>query len=223
MMDTVNPLGSRSYGQFCALARGLDVVGDRWNLLIVRELLAGPMRFNELKASLSGAASNLLSSRLRHLEENGVIERRLGDAGVLYALTPWGMELREPMEALGRWAAPLVMTGRRGDLFRPRWLVPALPGLLRGATASPPVEVGFEVEGSLVVLRIDEQGPSAEIQPDERPSTVLSAEPEIVVGLVAGGLTVQEAVAEGQLHGDVEVLHRAFPPGRASVMSTPDP
>ncbi|WP_454301588.1 winged helix-turn-helix transcriptional regulator [Salana multivorans] len=214
MIDDVNRTAGRSYGQFCALARALDVVGDRWNLLIVRELLAGPMRFNELKSSLAGAASNLLTDRLRDLEGNGVIERQLGDVGVRYALTSWGTELREAMEALGRWGAPLVMKGRHGDVFRARWLVPALPGLLRGATASPPVELGFEVEGSLVALRIDEDGPRAEIQPDERPSTVLSADPETVVGLAAGALTIEDAVAAGRPQGDVDVLRRAFPPGR---------
>lgn len=75
-------------------------MGDRWNLLIVRDLLVGPMRFNELITSLHGIATNLLSQRLRTLEVVGIVERRLGDTGVLYALTPWGAGLREPVEAL---------------------------------------------------------------------------------------------------------------------------
>jgi DNA-binding HxlR family transcriptional regulator len=87
----------RSYRQFCALARALDIVGERWTLLIVRELLPGPLRYTELKTLLAGIATNLLAERLRALESNGIVERRLGDAGVLYALTPWGAALREPM------------------------------------------------------------------------------------------------------------------------------
>ncbi len=70
---------SRDYGQYCGLARALDVVGDRWNLLIVRELLIGPARFGELREGLAGVATNLLTGRLRDLEANGVIERRLSD------------------------------------------------------------------------------------------------------------------------------------------------
>jgi DNA-binding HxlR family transcriptional regulator len=222
MMDNVKRPRSRSYGQFCSLARALDVVGDRWNLLIVRELLAGPLRYNELRTSLAGVATNLLAERLKGLEGNGVVERQLGDAGVLYALTPWGAELREPMESLGRWGAPLMMTGRDGDAFQPRWLVPALPGLLRGKTAAPPIEIGFEVDECLVVLRIDEHGPHAAIQPDRRPGTVLTTTPEVVVGLAAGALTVEQAVSAGRLHGDVEVLHTAFPVERTTASPARD-
>ncbi|MBB5079542.1 winged helix-turn-helix transcriptional regulator [Nonomuraea endophytica] len=203
----------RSYGQFCGLARALDVVGDRWNLLIVRELLPGPLRYNELKTSLTGIATNLLAERLRSLEGNGIVERRLGDVGVLYALTPWGAELREPMEALGRWGAPLLMTGRGDDAFQPRWLALALPALLRDVTAAPALELGLEIEGLLIVLRIDENGSRAVVQPGDRPGTILTAAPEIVVGLAAGGLTIDQAVSAGRLQGDAEVLRRVFPAG----------
>lgn len=214
MIEKVKSDFGRSYGQYCAVARGLDAVGDRWNLLIVRELLAGPLRHNELKASLGGIATNLLAERLRTLTINGVVERRLGDEGVLYALTEWGTKLREPLEALGRWAAPLMMSGRQGDAFRPRWLVTALPALLRDLAASPALEFGLEIEGSLIVVHIDETGPSAVFQPDRRPDTILTAPPEMVVGLAAGALKVDQAIAAGVLRGDVAVLRRAFPEER---------
>jgi DNA-binding HxlR family transcriptional regulator len=210
--------GPRSYGQFCALARALDVVGDRWTLLIVRELLPGPMRYTELRASLVGAATNLLAERLRTLEANGILERRLTESGVVYALTPWGAGLREPMESLGRWAAPLLMTGRGADSFQPRWLTLACPALLRGTTATPPVELGVETEGFLMVLRVDEDGPSAFVRPDQRPDTIFTAEPEVVVGLAVGGLTIDQALAMGDLQGDRRVLCTVFPPGRATVV-----
>ncbi|MGW0520945.1 winged helix-turn-helix transcriptional regulator [Crossiella sp. NPDC003009] len=222
-MEKVKRSPGRSYGQYCGVARALDVVGDRWNLLIVRELLPGPQRYNELKTSLAGIATNLLAERLRSLEGNGIVERRLGDAGVRYALTPWGAGLREPMEALGRWGAPLMTTGRDGDSFQPRWLVVALPALLRGVTATPALELGFEVDGFLVVAHIDENGPRAVAQPDRRPDTVLAAEPEVVVGLAAGALTVDQAVSAGRLQGDVEALRGAFPAGRATALPSLDP
>ncbi|WP_152360260.1 winged helix-turn-helix transcriptional regulator [Microlunatus speluncae] len=208
----------RSYGQFCAFARALDVVGERWTLLIVRELLPGPMRYTELKTSLAGIATNLLAERLRSLEANGVVERRLEQSGVSYALTPWGAELHEPMEALGRWGAPLLETGRGDDAFQPRWLALALPGLLRGVTANPPVELGIETNGFALVLRIDQDGPSAMIRPDRQPSTVLSAAPEVVVGLAAGGLTIDQALASGEFRGDRQVLSTAFPAERESAV-----
>ncbi|MFC7406898.1 winged helix-turn-helix transcriptional regulator [Georgenia alba] len=209
MVENVKTSVGRSYGQFCGLARALDVVGDRWNLLIVRELLPGPLRYSELKSSLPGVASNLLAERLRTLESAGVVERRLGDTGVLYGLTPWGEELREPMEGLGRWGAPLLAAGRGDDAFRPRWLTLALPAMLRGRTAVPPVEIGFEVEDLLIVLRIDGDGPSAGIGTDERPRTVLKAAPDTVVSLVTGALSVDQAVASGDLLGDADVLRLA--------------
>lgn len=210
MMENVKHSVGRSYGQFCGLARALDVVGDRWNLLIVRELLPGALRYSELRASLPGVASNLLAERLRTMEQTGVVERRLGDTGVLYGLTPWGAELREPMEALGRWGAPLLATGQGDDEFRPRWLTLALPAMLRGKTAVPPVAIGFDVEGLLIVLRIDEDGPSTSIDADVLPETVLTAGADAVVGLVAGALTVDQAIASGDLLGDADVLRRAF-------------
>ncbi|MBO0875285.1 MAG: helix-turn-helix transcriptional regulator, partial [Pseudonocardia sp.] len=107
---------SRSYGQYCGLARALDVVGDRWNLLIVRQLLMAPSRYRELLDGLPGVATNLLADRLRDLETAGVVERRLAEEGnaIVYALTPWGAELREPVEGLIRWSTPLMGRGPDG-------------------------------------------------------------------------------------------------------------
>lgn len=218
MVENVNQNAkeSRSYGQFCALARSLDVVGDRWTLLIVRELLPGPMRYTELRTSLTSIATNLLSARLKTLEANGIVERRLEDAGVVYALTPWGAGLREPMEALGRWGAPLLATGQGDDVFQPRWLTLALPALLRGATASPPVELGIETDGFLMALRVDEDGPSAFV-PDRDPDSVFTAAPDVVVALAAGAISIEQAVAAGEFRGDSNVLRTAFGRVRASV------
>lgn len=109
----------RSYGQFCGLARALDVVGSRWSLLVVRDLLGGPRGYAELSAGLPGVASNLLVQRLRALEEDGVVTR---DDDGRYRLTPWGEGLREPIYALGRWAGPLMAQPRGDDHFRVEWL-----------------------------------------------------------------------------------------------------
>ncbi|MFI0449336.1 winged helix-turn-helix transcriptional regulator [Actinomadura sp. 6N118] len=206
-MEEVKLMPTRSYGQFCGLARTLDAVGDRWSLLIVRELLPGPMRYSELVASLGGIATNLLADRLRSLESSGVIERRVGHtSGVVYALTPWGSQLREAVEALIRWSTPLMISGPGDDAMQPRWLAVALPALLRGRTATPPVELGIEFPGLFMTLRIDKDGPHVTVQPDRRPDTILTAEPAAVLGLAAGAITIDQVLSQASVHGDPRVL-----------------
>lgn len=219
-MEEVNQVPARSYGQYCGLARSLDAVGDRWSLLIVRELLLGPLRYGELATALGGVATNLLAERLRSLEAIGVVERRLGEAGgVVYALTPWGEQLREPVEALVRWSLPLMVAGPGEDAFQPRWLAVALPALLRGRTARPAVEVGVEVPGMLIALRLDDAGPHVTLDPAERPGTVLAADPQLVLGLAAGALTLEQALAAARVEGDRRLLARVF--GGALRAATP--
>lgn len=186
-------MGSRrSYEQYCGLARSLDLVGGRWNLLVVRELLPGPRRYGDLAASLDGIASNLLTDRLRGLEADGIVERRITTAGsVVYALTPWGAQLREPIEALVRWSGPTMATGvREDDTFDPRWLAVALPAILRGVRSSRPVEIGIEVRGALLAMRVVDDDIQITVEPDDRPATVVAGEPDVVLGLAAGALGI---------------------------------
>jgi DNA-binding HxlR family transcriptional regulator len=214
-LDEVKQMPARSYGQFCGLARALDAVGDRWSLLIVRELLPGPMRYGELLAALEGIATNLLADRLRSLESSGVIERRLGEtSGVVYAMTPWGSQLREAIEALIRWSIPLMASGRGDDVLQPRWLAVALEALLRGRTAKPPAELGIEIAGSFMTLRIEKDGPHVTVQPDRRPDTILEAEPEAVLRLAAGAITVDEALSRASVHGDRRVVNTVLGAGQ---------
>src|SRR5918992_2241353 len=98
----------RTYGDGCAIAHGLDLVGERWALLVVRELLLGPKRFTDLKRGLPNASPNVISERLRELERAGVVRRDKlpPPAGSrVYALTDWGRELEDTVMALGRWAS----------------------------------------------------------------------------------------------------------------------
>ncbi|MDP8910268.1 MAG: helix-turn-helix transcriptional regulator [Chloroflexota bacterium] len=204
-------MATRSYGQYCGLARSLDTIGDRWSLLIVRELLLGPLRYGELAAAVGGIATNLLADRLRDLEASGVIERQVGDrGGVVYVLTPWGAQLREPVESLIRWSTPLMVSGAGRDTFSPRWLAVALPALLHRRTARRPAEVGIDLPGLFVTLRIDKDGPTVTAEPDERPDTILAAEPEVVLGLAAGALTLDQALTVASVHGDRRVVAAVF-------------
>src|SRR5918911_746584 len=116
----------RSYGQYCALAKALDAVGDRWTLLIVRELLLrGPCRYTDLRHGLPGIATNLLADRLRELEQAGIVHREAAPppiATTLFSLTTRGEELAPVVEALGRWGGPLMTERTEGDAFRSHWL-----------------------------------------------------------------------------------------------------
>lgn len=203
---------TRSYGQFCGLARALDVVSGRWSLLIVRELLVAPARYGELQAGLPGISTNLLAERLRELEAAGVVERQV-DAdrnGVVYALTPWGSELREPIAGLVRWSTPLMISGPGEDSFRTHWLVVALESLLDGKRADPPIAVGVEVGDAVLTVRVDATGAHAAFDPEGRPETVLRADSMVVLGLASGMLAVEQAVAIGELRGDVRDLAAVF-------------
>src|SRR5689334_3903036 len=120
----------RSYDEYCAIAKSLDVLGDRWTLLLVRELaLRGPSRYTDLRAGLPGIASNLLADRIRELEQAGVIAREEAPppvATTLYRLTPRGEELRPLLDELFRWGLPLMVEQAPDDAVRSHWLAGAL-------------------------------------------------------------------------------------------------
>jgi DNA-binding HxlR family transcriptional regulator len=210
---------SRDYGQYCGLARALDIVGDRWNLLIVRELLIGPARYGELRDGLSTIATNLLTDRLRDLEAAGVVERRLsGDANAItYALTPWGAQLREPVNALIRWATPLMIRGPEGDEFRPDGLLVALPALFAGRMpTNHAVAVGITVDGTTVQLRADEAGVVVERHDGRRLDAVLTADAQLVFGLAVGVLSLDDVAALVDIDGDESALRTFFDAPKSS-------
>lgn len=205
----------RSYGQYCGLARSLEVVGDRWNLLIVRQLLIAPARYGDLREGLPGIATNLLADRLRELEAAGVIERRLAGEGsvVEYALTPWGVQLRQPIESLIRWSTPLMVRGPGDDVFRPEWLALAVPALLgTRVEVRTPVTVGLDIGGPPYELRAAPSG--FEVGPHDGGAldATLRADPAYILGLAAGALTVSDVLAFGlaEIDGDEAAVRAVF-------------
>jgi DNA-binding HxlR family transcriptional regulator len=124
----------RSYDEYCAVAKSLDVVGDRWTLLIVRELaLLGAARYTDLRNGLPGIASNLLAERLRELERAGVVAREDAPppvATTLFRLTPRGEELRPLLDELFRWGLVLMTEQKPSDAVRSHWLSGALESML---------------------------------------------------------------------------------------------
>ncbi|HEX2161725.1 MAG TPA: winged helix-turn-helix transcriptional regulator [Thermoleophilaceae bacterium] len=112
-------MGKRSYGEACGIPRALDRIGERWALMVVRELLLGPKRFTDLREGLPHMSADVLAQRLRELEENGIVERRVlppPAASKVYELTEWGRELESVLIALGRWGARAPLTSECSEM-----------------------------------------------------------------------------------------------------------
>src|SRR3954454_19011185 len=118
-------MAKRSYDQYCPAAKALDLVGERWTLLLVRELLLGPRRYGDLLEALPGIGTNLLSERLRRLEEANILRRRRLDppaGSTVYEVTEEGWELEPVLLPLGRFGLCMLGRRRRKEAFRPEWL-----------------------------------------------------------------------------------------------------
>ncbi len=206
----------RTYGQLCGLAKALDVVGDRWSLLIVRELLIrDACRYTDLREGLPGIATNLLADRLRQLEQSGIVEREDAPppvATTLFRLTERGKELRRVIQALGLWGIPLVAASSGEDEeFRGHWL--ALPleiQLAGGALPDPPVTLEVHAgEEEPVVVEIG--GGEVRTRPGraENADGILTGTPRLILGTLVGGVDLEASRAHGlEYEGDPEALRR---------------
>jgi DNA-binding HxlR family transcriptional regulator len=126
----------RSYNEYCGIAKALDIVGERWTILIVRNLLLGPLRYSDLLRGLPGITTNLLAKRLREMEEAGLIEQvrgAAGDTGHAYRLTPLGQQLEPSLHALGRWGWRYLGQPAKGEHRSFEWLLIALRREYRGS------------------------------------------------------------------------------------------
>src|SRR5438132_9717908 len=149
----------RTYKQFCPLARSLDILGERWTLLIVRNLLVGPQRYKDLLDGLPGIGTNLLAARLKELEKEGIIRRRTlpPPAGsTVYELTELGWGLEEPIHVFARWGIWTLRQDSPEDEFRPRWGAAGL-GIIFRPEAAAGVHETYEVriDGDVFSVRVD--------------------------------------------------------------------
>ena len=204
----------RSYRQYCAVAKSLDVVGDRWNLLIVRELLLrGACRYTDLLHGLPGIATNLLADRLRELEQAGIVYREDAPppiATTLFRLTPRGEALNAALLELGRWGAPLLAEPADNDAYRAHWLA-SLP-LSDQAPDEPPVRIELRTGEEAVTLETVEGSVRTRPAPAEAPDLILTGPPQLVAGVLTGGLTPADAQAAGlEYDGDLAALRRLRP------------
>ena len=173
-----------TYQQFCAVAAALDVVGDRWTLLVVRELLTGPRRYGELILGLPGVATNLLADRLRRLEAAGLVAQEPGaDARTrVYRLTERGAELDGVVGALARFGLALLPDDADGLAFRAEWLATAVRYLLRPGMLEADLVVRFAVGPESVVLRLGPAGVA--VEPESTPDVVVAGDPAAVVAML---------------------------------------
>ncbi|HEU5481442.1 MAG TPA: helix-turn-helix domain-containing protein, partial [Candidatus Tumulicola sp.] len=131
-------MSKRTYGQYCGFARALELVGERWALMIVRDLLVEPKRFSDLQRGLPGIPTNILTARLKELEQSDIVRRRLlprPSGAVVYELTETGRGLEAPVHALGAWGAKLLGDPRSHEIVTPDSLVTALRTTFQPAAA----------------------------------------------------------------------------------------
>lgn len=201
------PMPRRSYAHYCAVARALDTVGERWTLLIVRELLAGPRRYTDLHADLPGVSTDVLASRLKEMEADGLVERRpLGRAAHshTYALTPRGRGLRTVLAALAAWGAAELGSPGPTDAVRSHWFALPLLHLLGGAAPDAVGTAEIRLPGGPFHLLLDPADPAWADGPADHPDAVLTLDDATAAALVDHRTTLGAAAKEERLaiHGD---------------------
>jgi len=208
------PGRGRSYNQYCAVARGLDVVGERWTLLIIRDLLVGPKRYKDLLNGLPGIGTNLLAARLRDLEQAGIVRRTVlppPAASTVYELTEVGLALKPAIFAIGRWGARFLGRPLETDTFPIDAYMVAMQASFHAEAAAGLNETyELRVGGRVFEIRVLD-GECRFVQGSARdPDAVFSMDVITLNALLKEGRPPEKAVAAGQLSvsGDKGALNR---------------
>ena len=200
-------MSKRSYNQYCAVARAMDVLGERWTLLVVRELLTGPKRFKDLLEGLPGIETNLLTARLKDLEGYGVVRRATlppPAASRVYELTELGHSLEPVVMGLARWGLEFLGASREEDDRQPAWAMVALRSVLKPeATEETRGSYEFRVDdevfhvwvadGETEVRQGSAPDPDLVVRSDTRTDT------RTLLAVAAGRIEPAEAVASGAI------------------------
>lgn len=210
----------RSYGEACTMAHALDVIGERWALLVVRELLLGPKRFTDLQRSLPRANPRILAQRLRDLTEAGVLRhRRLGPpvSAQVYEVTSWGADLEPVIEHLGRWGSRSPNVDMDGEVTAVSAMF-ALRGRFDPA-AAPALTAEFVVHFGDDHFTVHVAGGQVRItrEPAAQPDTVIDTDTKTFSALITKRLRLSDAIRGGRLHltGSAELTEKLFDAVRA--------
>jgi DNA-binding HxlR family transcriptional regulator len=205
----------RTYHQYCATARTLDLVGERWTLLLIRELLTGPKRFGDLQASLRGLGTGLLAARLKHLEHEGLARRTKLPPPArtpAYELTEAGEELAPAIMALARWGLKWAMGKRRqGETFHPGWALLGLRACFDAdAAAGLHAVYEFRIDDEPFHARIDDRTIETVHGPAQRPDATVTISEDVFLRITGHELTLAAAIESGEatVTGNREALRR---------------
>ena len=208
----------RSYDQYCAIARGLDVIGERWTLLLIRDLLLGPRRYSDLLTGMPGIGTNLLADRLRELEAAGLLERAVlpPPAGsTVYQLTEAGKNLEPVVISLGRWGSQFLGSPKKTDVMVPRAYFVAMRGVYNPQAAAGLTQT-YEVRIADLVFEVrvdDGRLTTSEGRTASNPDAIFSMDVETLNALMFQLITPAAAVANGRVKidkGDQKALERLF-------------
>ena len=197
-------MSGRSYDQFCGLAKALDVLGERWTLLVVRELLLGPQRYSDLLEGLPGIGTNLLASRLKALEAHGMVARRrlpAPAASHVYELTERGRALEPAIYELIRWGLELLAEPGEKDVFRTSWLVTSLRAGFRPEMAAG-VHRAYRlvVDGQPFTARVADGAIDARAGDEGEVDVEVNLDEATLKAIASGQLAAADAVAQGRVH-----------------------
>lgn len=204
-------MAARDYGQYCGVTRGLELVGERWALLIVRDLLVGPRRYGELAAGLPRIPSNVLAARLKELQEAGVIRRAPRSRIVVYELTPYGRELEPVVLALGAWGFKALGEPREGQVITADSMTVALRTAFRPDVSAglPRTVYAARLGAADLLVRVD--GVDLDVVTGDGPADLAFAAGPGIRRLISGELSADRAIATGLVEvvrGPGALLHR---------------
>lgn len=210
-------MSRRSYHQYCALARALDVVGERWTLLILRDLVhLGPRRFSDLREGLPGIGANLLTERLRHLEREGLVRRRRLPSpgrGVVYELTELGAGLERTIVELGRWGGHFMAERDEHDVFFPSGHISAIYAAFRAEDArGVRARYEFRVDGESFSVEVDDGTVAAGLGEATSPDLVIVTDVATSIDLMLRLTKPRDAIRSGAvaINGSMEDFERAI-------------
>jgi DNA-binding HxlR family transcriptional regulator len=208
---------NRSYEQYCAVAKALDLIGERWTLLVLRDLVhLGPRRFSDLRDGLPGIGANLLTQRLRRLEREGLIQRRRlppPARGVVYELTDLGSALEPTIIELGRWGGRFIGERQAHEAFLPSGHISAIRATFRGEDARGVKRVyEFRIEGERFHVDIDDGAVSARLGEAEKPDLVIETDVATSIDLMLRRVAPANALRSGSvtIDGSAAELRRCI-------------